>query len=150
MRGAWQKDKCPAASKKCSACEKSKHFPCMCKTKEKVSVAADTTESNSKQPSKSDNSKGNIDFQFATRIFSVGKYPPKRIMLSLTLNGKQVNMQLDTAANVTLVSENLVKSIPNVRITPSKVQIKDYSGNDIKVAGAMDANLCHEEKELMA
>lgn len=68
-------------------------------------------------------------------------------MLNTNLNGKPMNMQLDTAAAVTLASESVAKSIPNVNITLCYMQLQDYGGNDIKVVGAMDVNVCYGQKE---
>ncbi|XP_045123822.1 uncharacterized protein LOC123511835 [Portunus trituberculatus] len=144
----WQKDKCPAMSQQCSSCKKIGHFASMCRTKKKVYATSKPTESNAEteQLGESQDNKGDNDLHWAFRVDSV-RSSQQRIMLNITLNGKPVNMQLDTAADVTLVSENLARSIPNVKIMPSKVQLLDYSGNNIKVVGAMDVDAGYDRKE---
>ena len=144
----WQKDKCPAASQQCSSCKKIGHFASVCRTKKKVYVTEKPTESNveAEQLGEFQDNKGDNDLHWAFRVDSV-RSSQQRIMLNITLNGKPVNMQLDTAADVTLVSENLAKSIPNVQITPSKVQLLDYSGNNIKVVGAMNVDVGYDQKQ---
>lgn len=108
-------------------------------------VTAESSESNVNSHSDSQESNNDTDLQFAFKINSGNSQ--KRIMLDITLNGKPVSMQLDTAADVTILSQSVAQSIPDVKITPCKMQLQDFGGNDIKVVGAIDVDVCYGQKE---
>ncbi|XP_064122694.1 uncharacterized protein LOC135226943 [Macrobrachium nipponense] len=71
--------------------------------------------------------------QFAFHINSVNKDAQERLMAQIEINGKLTPMQIDTAADVTIISERVAQTIPNLVIRPSGKVLKSYTGTNIKL-----------------
>ncbi|KAG0717294.1 hypothetical protein GWK47_054737 [Chionoecetes opilio] len=129
----WELDKCPANSQKCTACGIPGHFKQYCKTKKHVYTATEWSEPDtphSNPPSEYVHQGHKVTQDFAFRVNSVGENI-KRILLDVKVNGKPVEMQLDTAADVTIVSEEVARSIPNLMINECHKDLRDYNHKSI-------------------
>ena len=60
----------------------------------------------------------------------------RRIWVKVFINGQAVNMQLDCAADVTLVSENVAKNIPGLYLEPALCKLADYGQHRIPLVGS--------------
>ena len=62
------------------------------------------------------------------------------IQVNVTINGKELVMELDTGASVSIISEKTFDDVLRGTITlqPSKVSLTSYSGHELKVIGQAD------------
>ena len=82
----------------------------------------------------SDDSKGNSDLY---AINSPSKPQPYRT--NLRINNKSVQMEIDTGASQTLVSECTFRDHwPELNLSPSGITLRSYSGGSIPVIGTVD------------
>lgn len=134
------KTKCPATDKACSNCGKLGHFAKQCRAKGKSEQhpRASNVREVEQQADMNDN--------FAFRINTVSK-SSDRILVDLLLNGNPVTMQLDTAADVTTVSEEVAKTIPNLNTEPSTEVLMDYNSQMSPDKGAANVGVTYEQQE---
>ncbi|KAK3890347.1 hypothetical protein Pcinc_005725 [Petrolisthes cinctipes] len=67
-------------------------------------------------------------------------------MLDVYVNGKFIQMQLDTAADVSVVSEEVAKSIPIITVTPCDSTLIDYNSQKIQIQGLAKVDVSHKSK----
>ena len=127
--------KCPASGQECTTCNKIGHFSKMCRTKVKknINCMPSVSENNTASNNISDLSLAVDNFCF--RINSLHK-GDKRVLAEMSLNGKVITMQVDTAADVSVISEDIAAQIPNLVLHPSKNILKDYNGAEIVLKGS--------------
>ncbi|XP_068205246.1 uncharacterized protein [Palaemon carinicauda] len=85
---------------------------------------------------------------FAFHINSVNKGANKHIMVEVFINGKPILMQVDTAADISIMSEKTAKNIPNLLLEGTNRVLKGYNGFDIRVTGASNVEVQYKEKNL--
>ncbi|KAK3885075.1 hypothetical protein Pcinc_010729 [Petrolisthes cinctipes] len=140
----YEIQKCPAKDKKCLGCGKLNHFKQYCKTKKYVYNASEPTSSNTHQgDSLAQEEQSFANFAFALNTVTGSK---GRIMLDVYVNGKFIQMQLDTAADVSVVSEEVAKSIPNITVTPCDSTLIAYNSQKIQVQGLAKVDDSHKGK----
>ena len=140
--------KCPATGQKCYQCGKTGHFGKFCRTKNKnptqnrihSAQEADPSNSSSTQESQvsAQNEEREVDYAF--QINSVSRERDK-IMLKVNINKQPVVMQLDTAADVSIMPQNIAETIPNLVIGHSSAVLKDYSNRQIHVVGSANVDV---------
>jgi len=64
----------------------------------------------------------------------------------MTLNGKQVPMEIDTGSVVSIMAETKFKEISSDPLQESRVNLCIYSGESINVKGEAMCNIEHEGK----
>ena len=81
----------------------------------------------------------------AESMFKVGRSSSEpSIMVPVTINDKQLNMELDTGASVSIISQEIWNSsFLNVKLTPSTMKLKTYSGEVLKVVGQAMVNVTY-------
>ena len=137
--------KCPAKDKKCLSCGRLNHFSQYCKAKKHVYNTSEPRSSDTRQGDYHPEEEHNAaNFTFSLNTVSKSR---KRIMLDVQLNGKSVPMQLDTAADVSVVSEELVKTVPNITVSPCDSSLIDYNGERIQVLGTAKVDVGYKGKE---
>ena len=63
----------------------------------------------------------------------------KTYRVDITINKKSTEMEIDTRASLTLVSEcTLCDSWPYLKLSPSRITLHSYSGESIPVLGTVD------------
>ncbi|XP_064088507.1 uncharacterized protein K02A2.6-like [Macrobrachium nipponense] len=72
----------------------------------------------------------------------------ERLMAQIEINGKLTPMQIDTAADVTIISERVAQTIPNLVIRPSDKVLKSYNGTNIKVVGSSQVKVQYKDQEI--
>ncbi|KAL7648278.1 UNVERIFIED_CONTAM: hypothetical protein RMT77_000184 [Armadillidium vulgare] len=110
---AKETGKCPAFDKICKKCRKKGHFQSQCRTKYILKF----TEKENSDDDISEN-KDCVD-EFAFRVHSLGTNA-KPLVVTIYMNTVPINMQVDTAADVSLISEKVANTIPDLKIVPCK------------------------------
>ena len=91
-----------------------------------------------------DNSDTSDDFTLFT--FRGKSTPP--ILIDLELNNRNIVMELDTRAAMSLISETTKKELfPTVNLRHSEVVLKTYTSEKITVLGKMDVNVKYGDQE---
>ncbi|XP_058827820.1 uncharacterized protein K02A2.6-like [Topomyia yanbarensis] len=62
-------------------------------------------------------------------VVNVCNVQKRRRFVSVTLDGTQVRLQLDTASDITVISQQIWKKIGSPRLSPATVKVKAASGN---------------------
>ena len=62
-------------------------------------------------------------------------------MISAEINRCEIQMELDTGAAVTIVSERIYRSIPEVELHPCSTQLTSYTGGNIGVMGRAEVEV---------
>ncbi|XP_064098259.1 uncharacterized protein K02A2.6-like [Macrobrachium nipponense] len=57
-------------------------------------------------------------------------------------------MQIDTAADVTIISERVAQTIPKLVIRPSDKVLKSYNGTNIEVVGSSQVKVQYKDQEI--
>ena len=77
-------------------------------------------------------------------LFSLGKDQKNDpILVTVFLNGQKVEMQLDTGASVSIISETTYKSLWSQppKLSPSNVKLHTYTGEAIAVLGSLEVEV---------
>ncbi|XP_066946115.1 uncharacterized protein [Macrobrachium rosenbergii] len=83
------------------------------------------------------------DFVFKINSLHKGS---NRILVNLPLNGTNVSMQVDTAADISVVSEELLSQIPNLTLFPSRNILRDYNNTNIVLKGSTTVKVQYNRK----
>ena len=146
-------EKCPASGKICSNCSKKGHFPNKCKFPKsaKQVVAADTYsnyDARSRYMKETEHRSPTQEDEFAFKVNSLNQNRQERIMVEVLINNSPVTMQLDTAADVSTLSEADAKNIPNLRLSKSGTVLKDYNDSNISVVGSAQVDVQYEQQRV--
>ena len=67
--------------------------------------------------------------------------------VTLTIEGQPVQMEIDTGASLSLVSEETQQELwATAVLQKTSVQLKTYTGTPLKVLGVMNATVCYEQR----
>lgn len=70
------------------------------------------------------------------------------IRLHVSLNGKDVSMELDTGASVSLISRRQQKELlPNIELQPADITLRTITGEKVAVVGKCCVEVCHNGQE---
>ena len=75
----------------------------------------------------------------------------KPIMLSVTVNGRPLDMELDTGASVSIISEDTFNSVlkDTVSIEPTNISLRTYLGKELPVLGTTEVEVVYESQTVM-
>ena len=62
---------------------------------------------------------------FAFQINSLNRDGKGRVMVEILINERPITMQVDTAADVTIMSESMADTIPNLTVEKCNTVLKD-------------------------
>ena len=80
-------------------------------------------------------------------IHAVGGTKSTPIKVSLRINGKQHEMELDTGAAITIMSEDKYKELfPGATLENSPVKLKTYTGEKLKVQGNLPVKAQYQDQ----
>ncbi|XP_070384740.1 uncharacterized protein [Dermacentor albipictus] len=121
---------CPFLKSTCFKCSKPGHVAKMCKTKvvHKVKETLPST-----------------DLLTVSTTNQVHSSPP--IVLKVKVNGKEIPMELDTGAAVTIMSErDFDENFPNYPCSKDDVRLGVYNGTALKVKGVAKVNVSYQNR----
>ena len=81
-------------------------------------------------------------------LFTVDRSTTRKpIIIKMEVNGRQLPMELDTGAAVSLISTTTQLTLfPDITLTPSKMVLTTYTGQKIAVAGVMKVEMWYGGK----
>ena len=139
---------CRFKDERCHFCQGRGHISKVCMKK-----AAETTQRYKGTPRKSVKppprvhhtdtiEKGDDEFD----IFKIDQMTPEpAIILPMKINGVSVPMELDIGASLTILSEDVWKEkFPDTELKPTTVKLKTYTGEELKVIGQVQVDICYE------
>ena len=77
-------------------------------------------------------------------IYQLGLKWVEPLTVNVGMNGKNVSMEVDTGASLTVISEMTMKQIPHLEITPVAAKLCTYTGEVITPVGQADVNVKYE------
>ena len=162
-----QTDVCAVAVVKCYRCGKPNHKPAQCRFKTArchncgkvghLRAVCRADKKANKPPANPTNqqprevrtvNEGTVDFDKRSLVLNqvVGK-SGKPFMLDVVLDGRPLQMELDTGAVVSLVSEKTYQTLfPDTPMQTSTVSLKTYSGEPLKVVGQREVEVYAERQ----
>ena len=143
-RPHFGRQQCPARDATCQKCHRRGHFRAMCRTK---SVRAVGTEESEEE----DAFVGVVEESTSLVIptVSTGAEP---WTVTVTLNTLPVEFQIDTGADVSVISEELYKKLKAPPLEPSTKSLVGPSQDSLQVCGQFSGTLVHKDstvKEVM-
>ena len=137
-------DKCRHQHSKCDYCKKIGHIAKACfKKKKDESTKPKHTEAHTVT---ADSDSHASDDEGEYELFSIYSSNPP-VHLDVIVNEKPVNFQLDTGAGVTIINySDFISRWGCTKLNASKVTLKSYSGDKIKVRGEVDVKVQIEEQ----
>ena len=72
---------------------------------------------------------------------------PRPYVLNMEINGKPLQMEIDTGASLTLVSERTFRDYwPTLNLSHTRVKLYSYSGESVPVVGTVEVTVKYESK----
>ncbi|XP_050709686.1 uncharacterized protein K02A2.6-like [Eriocheir sinensis] len=130
--------KCPATDKQCNNCGRKGHFSTMCKSRKPEHINCALTMAESQQSAEDEQ-------EFAFQINSLSS-KEKRLMITVNINDTPIAMQVDTAADVSVMPEQVARKIPDLSIEPCNKVLKDYNSHTIQVIGLAKVNVQYDQQ----
>ena len=124
---------CPARDATCHKCAKRGHFKAMCRSPRKVGEVHQDSSSE-------------IDHDDVF-LGAVGTAAENPWSVTLQLNGEPVEFQIDTGAEVSIISDQLHKKISSPSLTPVPQTLRGPGNNVLPVKGRFSGKLKKENQE---
>ncbi len=78
-------------------------------------------------------------------LHHIGKCSTEPVQVQMMVNGKRLDMELDTGAALTLISESKRKAIfPKEKLRPANLVLKTYTNEPIEVMGTLNVRVQYE------
>ena len=75
----------------------------------------------------------------------MGKSSTEPVQVQMMVNGKRLDMEVDTGAALSLISESTRKAIfPKEKLRPAKLSLKTYTNEPIEVTGTLNVRVQYE------
>ena len=144
--GKHQAAQCRFKEYECHFCRKKGHLASVCRKKKARS---------SKPEDSMDKSNANVvegeEESPEYPLFNISKCTPsKPLLVKVLINGVSINMELDTGASVSLMGEDTYRLIQDSAssLQQSSVKLHTYTGEPIKVIGATDVTVEHNDQSM--
>ena len=142
---------CRFRNARCNNCSKLGHIAAVCRSNpgKKYNRSQGKTH---KVDEQADETSGESEDDLGVfQIQSISSHSPP-IMISLKLNGQTIEMELDTGASLSLISEEVKdKYLPHVPLQPTHIRLQTYTAQSIKVLGKCQVTVKYgvQEKSLV-
>ena len=141
---------CRFKNEQCHHCKGTGHISKVCKKKSANHKKDDAKPQNSGFRYLQEAEHDHLTHEFGElfQIGNGGNSSEPSIIVPVSLNGVPLNMELDTGASVTVISEETLRNnIPNVELSDSNVRLKTYTGEELKIVGQTVVNVQYENQE---
>ena len=90
-----------------------------------------------------------IGYLYQYPLFTVSVSQSTPIVVSVMMNSKSVNMELDTGAAVSLISQDTYRQYwPQLELEESNTQLKTYSGEFLETLGRVNVDVCYGDQQM--
>ena len=152
-----KEDRCFFKNAECSICHKVGHIKSACKFKKLNQHAQSNQSSRNSSDSKKQFKNGStktVNAEYATEesetlLLNVNNNltTSAPIIVTPTINGVTLQMELDTGAAVSIISGEEFFKLPGVSLEKSNMKLTSYTGDEIPVLGEATVNVKYEEFE---
>ena len=137
--GKHQATGCPFKEAECYACRKKGHIAKVCRSKLKV---AQCGPQKSEKTHKVEGYDPDADEQESDtteyRLFTVSSQGNAPLVVEFTVNGQPLQMELDTGASISLISEQQYKQLQDAPpLEKSSVILRTYTGENLSILGSI-------------
>ncbi|CAH8535475.1 unnamed protein product [Dicrocoelium dendriticum] len=117
---------CPFSKHVCQRCFRRGHKETHCRFKTSFRSSCDTRKAGYRR--------------FATRVNAnyTDNIKDRRKFVTITINGRVARLQIDTASDITVITENLWKAIGSPDIKPTNHKAKSASGTSLNLIGQIE------------
>ena len=137
--GKHEPSKCPFIEAECFKCKKQGHIASACRSRSKRFVKPQEDRRNEQQTNTIVHHGVTIGDIFGT---TANHKAVKPIMVEVQINGRPVEMELDTGSAVTILNEITWKeTLGRPKLQKSNNQLKSYSGHQIAILGDVKAKV---------
>ena len=135
--------KCRYKDTVCHKCGKKGHLKAVCRSKPKGGGQRKRNPHTVKHVQEDD------DSEDESPLYHIGSREDTHpIKLMVQIEGHQVEMELDTGAAVSLMSEKTFKELwPEKKLSPTKCRLVSYSKEPIPVAGSVDVSVEYQHQQ---
>jgi hypothetical protein len=149
---------CRFKTAKCFKCTKVGHIASVCRSKTSKEVKPGSTSKHGQADRgniqnlslyDSNNDNVNSDELGIYFLYSVGSenYSRERYSVELSLNGVVCDMEIDTAADFSIMSKSIYdQKFSHFPLYPSAVKLKTYTGETLQVSGEMKCEIVYQNK----
>ena len=81
------------------------------------------------------------------KVHNVGRYSDDPVYVQMLINGQKLSMDLDTGAEVSIISEKTREEIlPGEELQPLNLKLKTYTNEPMKVTGILNIKVQYEDQ----
>ena len=80
-------------------------------------------------------------------IYQLGLKRVEPLTVNVGMNRRNVSMEVDTGASLTVISEMTMEQIPHLEITPVAAKLRTYTGEVITPVGQANVHVKYEDQE---
>ena len=153
-RSGHSSNSCRFKEVTCHACKKKGHIAAACRSKRSSPAPTRSRESTPVHSHKTHQMKSELCVEEAVSsgdeyfLHNVIGSSSKPLRVVLTVNGKLLEMELDTGADLSIISEETRKTLlPNLKIHKSTVSLKTYTGEPIKLVGNLHVRVQYQGQQ---
>ena len=139
-RGGHKASQCKFLKEKCHACGKIGHLKRMCRSHRSQGTVKTVDTSTT----------GTGQYQlYHLEDSTLPKASQNPYVVTLTVDGKQLQFEVDTGASLSLISEETYKEFwPDMSLQDTTVNLKTYTGTPLKVLGVMNASVSYGQQSV--
>ena len=141
-------DRCRFKEYVCHKCNSKGHLArvCISKTAENVTRVASQMEENGRRHRDMRRTEGENNYTTEDEIHFVYQFSSKKpYKIKLEVNNTNMEFEIDTGSGKTVISESLYREKFNhVELEPTKIVLKTYSKEILKIMGKLMVNITHE------
>ena len=80
-------------------------------------------------------------------VHNIGRQSNHPVYVQMLINGKRLNMELHTEADVSIVSKKTTEEIfPEQKLQPSNLKLKTYTNEPVKVTGILNVKVQYADQ----
>ena len=143
--------------KTCYHCGKTGHFPNQCHFKDAychacskkghIAPVCKSAHTGKSSPTQVRKKPGRQKSQMEYHVHDIGRYSSDPVYVHMLINGKKLRMELDTGAEVSIISEKTrEETFPEEKLRPSDLKLKTYTNEPMKVTGTLNVKVQYEDQ----